>query len=166
VKGELKKEGVELKTNTKRGYDHGVFVPLIILYPKADVPVIQISILKSLNPEAHFRMGVALRGLKSQGFLIIGSGASVHGGFGQPESVQISKVFDGELTSLLTGPQSEDELLERVKNWKKVKYSRQMHPREEHLVPLFINAGASSGKAPRNMKVFLMGVHLSNYIFE
>lgn len=85
---------MELKSNTKRGYDHGVFVPLIVMYPKADVPVIQISILKSLNPEAHFRMGVALRELKSEGFLILGSGASIHGGFGQPDSVQMSKVFD------------------------------------------------------------------------
>lgn len=87
MKAELKKEGVELKSNTKRGYDHGVFIPLMIMYPKADVPVIQISILKSLSPEAHFRMGVALRGLKNQGFLILGSGASVHGGFGQPGSI-------------------------------------------------------------------------------
>jgi 4,5-DOPA dioxygenase extradiol len=87
VKEELKKEGVDLKTNTKRGYDHGVFIPLMIMYPKANVPVIQISILKSLNPEAHFRMGVALRELKKQGFLIIGSGATIHGGFGQPESI-------------------------------------------------------------------------------
>jgi 4,5-DOPA dioxygenase extradiol len=50
VKGELKKEGVELKSNTKRGYDHGVFIPLMVMYPKADIPVIQISILNSLNP--------------------------------------------------------------------------------------------------------------------
>ena len=57
---------------------------MMIMYPEADVPIIQISILKSLNPEAHFRMGVALRGLKEQGFLIIGSGSSCHGGFGQP----------------------------------------------------------------------------------
>lgn len=96
----------------------------------------------------------------------MGSGASVHGGFGQPESVEISRIFDEELTSLVSISKSEDELLERVKNWKKVKYSRHMHPREEHLVPLFINAGAGSGKVARNMKVFLMGVHLSNYIFE
>jgi aromatic ring-opening dioxygenase catalytic subunit (LigB family) len=87
VKAELKQQGVALRSETKRGYDHGVFVPLMIMYPKADVPVIQISVLKSLSPEAHFRMGVALRGLRSQGFLVVGSGASVHGGFGQKESI-------------------------------------------------------------------------------
>jgi len=51
----------------------------MLAYPKANILVIQISILKSLNPEAHYRMGQALRGLKNQGYLILGSGASVHG---------------------------------------------------------------------------------------
>lgn len=53
----------------------------MIMYPEAKVPVIQISLLESLDPEAHFRMGVALRGLKNEGFLILGSGASCHGAF-------------------------------------------------------------------------------------
>jgi aromatic ring-opening dioxygenase catalytic subunit (LigB family) len=56
---------VKLKTNTKRGYDHGVFIPLMIMYPEIKVPVVQISILESLDPEDHFKMGVALRTLKN-----------------------------------------------------------------------------------------------------
>lgn len=64
VKQQLSKQGVKLKLDYKRGYDHGVFVPLMIMYPKANISVIQISILKSLNPEAHYRLGVALRDLK------------------------------------------------------------------------------------------------------
>lgn len=87
MKQSLFSQGVELKSDYKRGYDHGVFIPLMIMYPKANVPVIQISILKSLDPESHFRMGVALRGLKNEGFMVLGSGASVHGGFGQKESI-------------------------------------------------------------------------------
>lgn len=81
VKNSLEKQGVPLKTDTKRGYDHGVFIPMMVLYPEKKAPVIQISILKSLNPEAHYRMGVAMRELKKMGFLIIGSGSSCHGGF-------------------------------------------------------------------------------------
>ena len=84
VKQNLLKNGVELKTDIKRGYDHGVFIPLMVMYPHSNVPVIQISILKSLNPEAHFRMGQGLRELKKEGFLIMGSGSSVHGGFFEP----------------------------------------------------------------------------------
>lgn len=65
IKESLLKEGVKLKTNTKRGYDHGVFIPLMIMYPEIKVPVVQISILESLDPEDHFKMGVALRTLKN-----------------------------------------------------------------------------------------------------
>ncbi len=65
IKESLLKKGVKLKTNTKRGYDHGVFIPLMIMYPEIKVPVVQISILESLDPEDHFKMGVALRTLKN-----------------------------------------------------------------------------------------------------
>lgn len=75
-----------MKTNTKRGYDHGVFIPLSIMYPEANIPVIQISILDSLDPQEHYKMGIALRDLKNQGFLIVGSGSSVHGGFFEKSS--------------------------------------------------------------------------------
>lgn len=64
IKESLLNEGVKLNSNNKRGYDHGVFIPLMIMYPESKVPVVQISLLKSLDPEAHFRMGVALRKLK------------------------------------------------------------------------------------------------------
>ena len=91
VKNHFLKNGVELKTNTKRGYDHGVFIPLMMMYPKGEVPVIQISLLNNLNPEAHFRMGQSLRELKKEGFLIIGSGSSVHGGFFEEGSSERSQ---------------------------------------------------------------------------
>jgi 4,5-DOPA dioxygenase extradiol len=55
----------------------------MIMYPEANIPVIQISLLKSLDPEKHFDMGRALRALKNSGYLILGSGASIHGGFGR-----------------------------------------------------------------------------------
>lgn len=78
----------------------------------------------------------------------------------------MSKVFDAGLTDLAINYKSDDELLNNIRNWKKLKYSNKMHPREEHLVPLFVNLGASEGKIRKNEKLFLMGVHLSNYIYE
>ena len=81
VKESLLKQGYKLKSNTKRGYDHGIFIPLSIMYPNANIPVIQISIMDSLDPEEHYKMGKALRELKNEGFMIIGSGSSVHGGY-------------------------------------------------------------------------------------
>jgi 4,5-DOPA dioxygenase extradiol len=65
IKECLSKLGINLKTNIKRGYDHGVFIPLMLMYPESKIPVVQISILKSLDPEEHFRMGLALRELKN-----------------------------------------------------------------------------------------------------
>lgn len=57
------------------------------MYPEANIPVIQISILESLDPQEHFKMGKALRELKNKGFMIIGSGSSVHGGFKEKNAV-------------------------------------------------------------------------------
>ena len=90
VKQHLQKNGVELKSETKRGYDHGVFIPLMIMYPDGKVPVIQISLLENLNPEAHFRMGQAVKDLKKEGFIIFGSGSSVHGAFREESSIKLS----------------------------------------------------------------------------
>jgi aromatic ring-opening dioxygenase catalytic subunit (LigB family) len=94
VKESLLKNGVKLSIETKRGYDHGVFIPLMMIYPDGKVPVIQISILKNQNPEGHFRMGQALKELKKEGFLILGSGSSIHGGFNDDRSVKLSQEFD------------------------------------------------------------------------
>jgi len=66
----------------------------MIMYPESKVPVIQVSLLESLDPEPHFMMGVALRELKKEGFLILGSGASCHGGFGQKATIAMSQAFD------------------------------------------------------------------------
>lgn len=72
------KHQIKLEREFKRGYDHGVFIPLMIIYPKADIPVIQISLLNSMDPQKHYRLGQALAELRSEGFMILGSGATFH----------------------------------------------------------------------------------------
>lgn len=93
MKDHLSKNGIQLKTKTKRGYDHGVFIPLMIMYPKADIPVIQLSLQNNLNPELHYQLGVALSELRKEGFLVLGSGATYHNfsGFGKQGAIQQSK---------------------------------------------------------------------------
>ncbi len=76
-------------------------------------------------------------------------------------------MFDGELAKLVLSDQySSDKMLEQVKGWRNLKYSKYFHPREEHLVPLFVNLGAYEGEYREQMKLFIMGVHLSNFILN
>lgn len=81
------------------------------MYPEANVPVVQISILSSLDPEEHYRMGKALKGLKHEGFLILGSGSSVHGGFGKNGIVDRALEFSEDLSKIAFGEHSEDKIL-------------------------------------------------------
>lgn len=118
---------------------------MMIMYPDVKVPVVQISILSNLNPETHYRMGVAVRNLKKEGFLILGSGSSSHGSFFQKQAIKWSQSFDQELGSLVVKSKNDKDLLTLCLNWKKLPFAKEMHPREEHLVPLFVNLGAHQG---------------------
>ena len=74
----LTSEGVAFELDAERGFDHGLFIPLTMMYPNADIPAIQISLLKSLEPGAHIDLGKALSGLNAENVLVIGSGFSFH----------------------------------------------------------------------------------------
>jgi aromatic ring-opening dioxygenase catalytic subunit (LigB family) len=74
----LKAEGIECQYDHARGFDHGVFIPLKVAYPKADVPIVQVSLLAGMDPAEHIRFGQALAPLRDDGILIIGSGMSYH----------------------------------------------------------------------------------------
>ena len=128
--------------------------------------MIQISILNHLDPEAHFRMGQSLRELTKEGFLVIGSGSSIHGGFFKEQSTKLSEDFDRELAKQISESKNDEELLKVCKNWRNLPNSKLMHPREEHLIPLFINLGASSGNKKEQLKLTLYNLHFSNYVFE
>lgn len=74
VKAALESAGLPTSTTTNRGYDHGVFVPLSVVYPNADIPVVQLSLHESLDPELHLQAGRALAQLREEGVLIVASG--------------------------------------------------------------------------------------------
>jgi aromatic ring-opening dioxygenase catalytic subunit (LigB family) len=135
--------GFETATDANRGYDHGTFIPLKLTYPDADVPTIQLSLKHGLDPQEHLAMGRALAPLRDEGVFIIGSGMSYHNlraGFG-PRTQPIAEAFDAWLRETATlEPKERDARLAR---WEQAPASRQSHPREEHLLPLMVIAGAA-----------------------
>ena len=78
IAGLLNQNNISARIDPQRGFDHGLFIPLKLMYPQADIPCIQLSLLRGLDPEAHIALGKALRGLKTENILVVGSGFSFH----------------------------------------------------------------------------------------
>jgi aromatic ring-opening dioxygenase catalytic subunit (LigB family) len=139
--------GLATAEDAQRGYDHGVFVPLKLVTPDADIPVVQLSLKASLDPEEHLAAGRALAPLRDEGVLIVGSGMSWHNmrGF-SPAFTAKSETFDAWLTEAMADPAGREDAIRR---WDQGPYAREAHPREEHLAPLFVAAGAAGGEPGR-----------------
>ncbi|MGD9773301.1 DODA-type extradiol aromatic ring-opening family dioxygenase [Diaphorobacter sp.] len=155
----------------ERGYDHGTFIPLKVAFPDADIPVLQLSLLRSLDAAEHLRLGQALEPLRSEGVLIIGSGMSYHNmrGYGDPRSTAIGAEFDRWLGETVALPAPERNA--RLAAWDTAAgpSARLSHPprAEEHLLPLHVVAGAAGDS--RGAKVFtdrVMAVDISAFRFE
>ncbi|RJG15105.1 DODA-type extradiol aromatic ring-opening family dioxygenase [Massilia cavernae] len=126
-----------------RGFDHGTFSMLYPVYPKADVPVVQMALKHGLDPLAHLEAGRALAPLREEGVLIIGSGLSFHNlrQFG-PAGRQASHAFDAWLRFALLDLPPEQRTAALL-HWDQAPYARMAHPREEHLIPLLVAYGAA-----------------------
>jgi aromatic ring-opening dioxygenase catalytic subunit (LigB family) len=139
----LGQAGFETAADGARGYDHGTFVPLKVAYPEADIPAVQLSLLRSLDPGEHLRMGRALAPLRDEGVLILGSGMSFHNlrAFRDQRVRPAADAFDAWLreTALLEWQERDRRLAE----WAQAPSARTVHPREEHLLPLMVVAGAA-----------------------
>ncbi len=139
--------GLEARPDQQRGFDHGVFVPFKLIYPDADIPIVQLSLHASLDAGLHLRAGRALAALREQGVLIVGSGYSYHnmrgfGGAGEPAA----REFDAWLGDTLCR-QTPANREQRLADWSSAPSAREAHPREEHLLPLMV-AAASAHDAP------------------
>ncbi|MBU1775656.1 MAG: dioxygenase [Gammaproteobacteria bacterium] len=141
--------GIESEEEYERGLDHGVFIPFMLIYPQADIPIVQLSLLHSLDPAQHLALGHALAPLRDEGVLIVGSGMSYHNlrellAPGAPTD-QASRNFDTWLGDAVTAEAGERELL--LAEWHKAPDARTCHPRSEHLLPLMVVAGAAGNDA-------------------
>jgi aromatic ring-opening dioxygenase catalytic subunit (LigB family) len=150
----------------KRGFDHGTFVPLKLAYPDADVPTVQLSLVRGLDAATHLGIGRALAPLRDEGVFIIGSGMTFHNlrAFG-PAASRVSREFDAWLRDATTQPSAE-ERARRLTAWASAPGARQAHPREEHLVPLMVVAGAAGDDVGKVAYAgTIMDVQVSGYQF-
>ncbi len=141
----LKQAGIPVGADMERGYDHGMFAPMRAIYPEANVPVVQLSLRRGLDPAEHLAMGRALAALRDEGVLIIGSGLSYHNlrAMG-PQAHEPAKAFDGWLADTMLHS-SPSERVQRLIDWESAPAARYAHPREEHLLPLMVAVGAAEG---------------------
>jgi len=143
VRALLGAAGIDSAEDPARGYDHGAFVPLKVTYPEANIPTIQLSLQKGLDPATHLAIGRALAPLRDEGVFVVGSGMSFHNmrAFFSNAGPRASEAFDAWLGEAVTAaPEERDR---RLLQWAEAPSGRECHPREEHLLPLMVIAGAA-----------------------
>jgi len=168
----LESSGITGKLDEQRGFDHGLFVPLKIMYPAADIPCVQLSLVNSLNSAKHLKIGQALQDLDYENLLVIGSGFSFHNmkTFFAPETSE-SKVMNESFESWLLETCSssdidEEQRRQRLIQWAKAPSARFCHPREEHLLPLHVCYGLASTRCSEYFELRILNKKTSMYLWS
>ncbi len=161
----LRAAGLECAEDSERGYDHGVFVPMLIVDPEAHVPVVMVSLQRDLDPGQHIAVGEALAPLRDEGVVIVGSGMSYHDlrhfrdGVGHD-----AEIFDVWLAEAACLPPAQRD--EALRGWAAAPSGRACHPREEHLLPLMVAAGAAGmDVGVRDFRDIIGGKAISGFRF-
>lgn len=164
----LTEAGLNNKQDISRGFDHGVFVPLKLMFPDADIPVVQLSLRNDLDPEAHLIAGRAIASLRDEGVLIVGSGMSFHNmrGYGDKKFTIPSKIFDEWLTEMVTA--DAEERFRTLCDWSQAPHAIESHilGAEEHLIPLMLAVGAAG--TDQGEKIYsqqVLETHVSGFQF-
>ena len=162
IAGLLNQNKMPARIDPQRGFDHGLFIPLKLMYPQADIPAIQLSLLRGLDPSAHLSLGAGLRELMNENIMVIGSGFSFHNmqafswhGANTPDAA--NDEFQNWLIEVCTGPLSPSERERRLVDWQKAPSARYCHPREEHLLPLHVCMGMANKAATMIFDDFILG---------
>lgn len=162
----LRATGHAVNEEARRGWDHGIFVPMMVADPAAHIPLAQLSLRADLDPAAHIAIGEALAPLRDEGVLIVGSGMSFHNmrAYGDPRATEPSALFDRWLTDAVatTGPEREAAL----SGWREAPAGAYSHPREEHLIPLMVAAGAAAGPGEQVFGGEVLSTRVSGYRFD
>lgn len=149
----LGKAGIESRVDPERGIDHGGWTPLIIAAPKADIPVVQLSLVRGLDAKVHIEIGRALRPLREQGVLIVGSGGAVHNlraldwaAVDNPGKAANAPAWAAEFQHWLDETLAKPGRSQALIDWQQAPHARMAHPREEHLLPLHVAATAAENE--------------------
>jgi aromatic ring-opening dioxygenase catalytic subunit (LigB family) len=166
IQGLLGNAGLPARLDPERGFDHGVFIPFKLIYPGANIPIVQLSLKTGLDTAKHLAAGAALETLRKEEILIVGSGMSYHNlrEFGSGFN-PVSDQFDQWLTDAVGAPAPATRS-EQLRQWSLAPGARNAHPRAEHLLPLMVAAGAAD--ADLGTKAFtdrIMGTVISGFQF-
>lgn len=167
----LKDRNIKSRPDSERGIDHGAYVPLKIMYPDADIPVVQMSMLSTLDPLQHIESGKALQGLNEQGVLVIGSGFSFHNmqaffAQGNEETRKMNAGFEQWVFDVCHNPDySESQRQSMLCNWELAPGARYCHPREEHLLPLHVCYGAAQSASSQRIEMNILDKKSSIHIW-
>lgn len=164
----LEAAGFAARLDPERGYDHGTFTPLGVMYPNANVPVLELSMHAGYDPGQHIAVGRALAPLRDSNVLIVGSGLSYHNlrAFG-PAAQEPSAAFDQWLQQTLVAC-SPAERTARLLGWESAPAARKAHPQEDHLLPLMVAVGAAGddpGRCVYHQDDFFGGITVSSFMF-
>jgi aromatic ring-opening dioxygenase catalytic subunit (LigB family) len=164
----LEEAGIPAGIDPQRGFDHGLFIPLSLMYPNADIPALQLSLQQGLSPQAHIALGKALRALQEENLLVIGSGFSFHNmsAFFHHDPAMITPrndAFQDWLIETITADIDPSERETRLAAWEQASYARYCHPREEHLLPLHVCAGMAGRAGEVIFDGKIMGVRCAAF---
>jgi aromatic ring-opening dioxygenase catalytic subunit (LigB family) len=170
ISGILDSHGIKHSINDDRGYDHGHFIPLMLMYPEADIPSLQISLLHNLDANDHINLGKALSKLVSENILIIGSGFSFHNlrEYNLSSNIEDTRnnLFQDYLIEACTTDLEQKEREKKLIEWKNAPNARYCHPRPEHLLPLHVCVGIANDKAKLIFNNYIAGKRAVAFLWE
>jgi 4,5-DOPA dioxygenase extradiol len=156
------KEEMELKIDIERGFDHGVFIPMKMIFPQADIPMVQISLVKGLDPKVHIELGKVLANLRDENIMIIGSGQSFHNmqvfdwNDLKKEDIKNDE-FQDWIVDVCTADYTTKKREQKLIEWAEAPNAKYCHPREEHLLPLHVCYGVAEDKGRKIFDDYILG---------
>jgi aromatic ring-opening dioxygenase catalytic subunit (LigB family) len=167
----MAEKDIAARLDHERGFDHGLYIPLLLMYPEADIPCIQLSLLSSLDPEKHIRVGEALSNLARDNVIVLGSGFSFHnlkvllGGDSSTPDPENDAFESWLIDTCKSSEIDESTRVQRLINWERAPAARYCHPREEHLLPLHVCYGVTKGACSGHAELTIMGKKSSTYFW-